>query len=77
MAYALSNPHDSSFSQKCKHIHEEQCLQCEELNSALQEIQTFVEQATFHSKDDGDEAVYVATHSKEMIQAWKAHQLRQ
>ena len=76
MAYALSNPHDSSFSQKCEHIHEEQCLQCEELNSALQEIQAFVAQATFHSKDDGDEAVYVATHSKEMIQAWKAHQLR-
>lgn len=76
MAYALSDPRDSSFRQKCQHIHEEHCPECDELNSVLDEIHRFVEEASFKSKDDSDEAVFVVKHSKEMIQAWKAHQLR-
>lgn len=75
MAYALSEPRDSSFRQKCQHIHEEHCPECDELNSVLDEIHRFVEEASFKSKDDSDEAIFVVKHSKEMIQAWKAHQL--
>ena len=60
MTYALSNPSDSSFRRQCRHVHDEHCR----------------ERVSLPSKDDCDEAIYVTKHSKEMIQAWKAHQLR-
>ena len=72
MVYTLSDPHDSSFRGKCHHIHEENCLGCDDLTS---EIYEFVEQASFLLKDDRDEAVYLTQHSKDMIQAWRAPQL--
>ena len=76
MVYALSDPRDSSFRGKCQHVHEEHCSECDDLTSVLDEIYEFVKQASFLSKDDRDEALYLAQHSKDMIQAWRAHQLR-
>lgn len=76
MTYALSDSRDSSFTQKCQHVHEQHCSDCDAMKSVLNEICEFVEQASFPSKDDSDEAQYVAQHSKGAIQAWKAHQLR-
>ena len=76
MAYALSDPSDSCFQQKCHHTNEEQCSQCKELDTLLDEIQMAVDRASFHTKDDYDEATYVVNHSKDVIHAWKAHQLR-
>ena len=35
-----------------------------------------VEEASFHTKDDHDEATYLVKHSRDLINAWKAHQLR-
>ena len=38
-----------------------------------------VEEASFHTKDDHDEATeatYLVKHSRDLIHAWKAHQLR-
>ena len=76
MTYALSDPHDSSFRQKCPHVHHDHCAECVSLSTLLDQINRFVEQASFQSKDDRDEATYVAKHSKEAIESWKAHQLR-
>ena len=76
MVYALSDPRDSSFRGKCQHVHEQHCTECDDLTSVLDEICEFVKQASFLSKDDRDEALYLAQHSKDMIQAWRAHQLR-
>ena len=76
MVYALSDPRDSSFRGKCQHVHEEHCTECDDLTSVLHEIYKFVKQASFPSKDDRDEALYLAQHSKDMIKAWRAHQLR-
>ena len=73
MVYALSDPRDSSFRGECQHVHEEHCTECD---TVLNEIYEFVKQASFLSKDDRDEALYLAQHSKDMIQAWRAHQLR-
>lgn len=75
MVYALGDPRDSSFRGKCQYIHEEHCSECDDLTSVLNEIYEFVKQASFLSKDDRDEALYLAQHSKDMIQAWRAHQL--
>ncbi|XP_068742860.1 uncharacterized protein [Montipora capricornis] len=76
MTYALSDPHDSSFRQKCPHIHHDHCAEGVSLSTLLDQINRFVEQASFQSKDDRDEATYVAKHSKEAIESWKAHHLR-
>ena len=76
MAYALSEPRDSSLTQKCNHTHRVHCAQCDTLQIMLNEILTFVLQASFQSDDDRDEAIYVTRHSTEVIQAWKSHQLR-
>ena len=59
MSYALSDPSDSCFQQKCQHTHGDHCFQCEELGTVLEEIQVAVEEASFHTKDDHDEATYI------------------
>ena len=76
MTYALSDSRDSSFRQRCQHVHEEHCSECDSMNSVLNEICEFVERDSFPSKDDSDEAQYLAQHSRDTILAWKAHQLR-
>ena len=75
MTYALSDSRDSSFRQRCQHVHEEHCSECDSMNSVLNETIEFVEQDSFPSKDDSDEAQYLAQHSRDTILAWKAHQL--
>ena len=76
MSYALSDPSDSCFQQKCQHTHEDHCFRCEELGTFLDEIQVAVEEASFHTKNDHDEATYLVKHSRDIIHPWKAHQLR-
>ena len=76
MTYALSDTSDSSFRQQCQHVHDEHCRECENLDAVLDEVHTFFEWVSLPSKDDCDEAIYVTKHTKEMIEAWKAHQLR-
>ena len=75
MVYAMSDTSDSSFRGKCQHINEEHCSECDGLTSTSDDIHEFVEQASFLLKDGKDEALYLAQHSKEMIQAWRTHQL--
>lgn len=76
MSYALGDPSDSCFQQKCQHTHGDHCFQCEELGTFLDEIQVAVEEASFHTKNDHDEATYLVKHSRDIIHPWKAHQLR-
>lgn len=76
MTYALSDSRDSSFRQRCQQVHEEHCSECDSMNSVLNETIEFIEQDSFPSKDDSDEAQYLAQHSRDTILAWKAHQFR-
>ena len=76
MGYALSDTTDTSFAKVCQHAHDEYCVECDALRTALDEIRSLIEQTTFDSEDDRDEALYVAKHSTQAILAWKAHQLR-
>ena len=46
------------------------------MNSALNEICEFVERDSFPSKDDSDEAQYLAQHNRDTILARNAQQLR-
>ena len=67
MAYALSEPRDSSLTQKCNHTHRVHCAQCDTLQIVLNEILNFVQQTSFQSDDDRDEAIYVTRHSTKVI----------
>ena len=66
MSYALGDPSDSFFQQKCQHTHGDHCFQCEELGTFLDEIQVAVEEASFHTKNDHDEATYLVKHSRDI-----------
>ena len=46
------------------------------MNSVLNEICEFVERDSFPSKDDSDEAQYLAQHNRDTILARNAQQLR-
>ena len=76
MTYALSDARDSYFRQRCQHVLEEHCSECDSMKSVLNEICEFVERDSFPSKDDSGEAQYLAQHSRDTILVWKAHQLR-
>ena len=54
----------------------ELCEQCESLQATLQNISAAVEEASFVTDDDRDEAVYLANSSTLAIQSWKCHLLR-
>ena len=75
MTYALSDARDSYFRQRCQHVHEEHCSECDSMNSVINGICEFVERDSFPSKDGSDEAQYLAQHSRDTILAWKVHQL--
>ena len=68
--------HATALSRRSVITHTEYTAQCDTLQIVLNEILNFVQQASFQSEDDRDEAIYVTRHSTEVIRAWKSHQLR-
>ena len=74
--FALSDSTDPALQQQCDHSHDELCEQCESLQATLQNISAAVEEASFVTDDDRDEAVYLANSSTLVIQSWKCHLLR-
>jgi len=74
--YALSDPLDLDFQQKCDHEHNDRCSHCEGLNAALLQIKATVESVNFHTEEDRDESFYLYQTAADAINAWKAHQLR-
>lgn len=74
--YALSDPNEAVFKQDCHHQHEEQCDQCQSINVVLKDIGQAVQDTTFRSKEERDEALYLYEEAQRAIQEWKSHQLR-
>lgn len=74
--YALSDPSESAFKQRCGHKHNELCDQCQALNGSLQEVGEAAQDAEFRNEDERDEILFLYESAKRSIQAWKAHQLR-
>jgi len=74
--FALSDSTNPDLRQQCDHQHYELCEQCESLSSAIESISTAVEQVTFTTNDDRDEAVYLAKSATLAVSSWKCHLLR-
>ena len=74
--YALSNPSESAFKQRCDHKHNELRDQCQALNGSLEEVGEAAQDAEFRNEDERDEILFLYGSAKRSIQAWKAHQLR-
>lgn len=74
--FALSDSTNSDLRQQCDHTHDELCEQCESLHSTLHNISAAVEEASFATEDDRDEAVYIANSAKLAIESWNHHLLR-
>ena len=69
--FALSDNTDPDLQQKCDHSHGEVCEHCENLHMALQNISSAIEELSFATEDDRDEAMYLANSATLAIQSWK------
>ena len=54
-AYALSDPKDKFLSVECQHDHESSCPQCEELKSALKEVEAALSKSSTIAEDVCDD----------------------
>ena len=73
--FALSDPADKDWQQKCDHQHDQQCDRCELLNNTLQRIETLIEQ--LHNDPlIRDRLLFRVRQQVRYIDEWKAHQLR-
>ena len=74
--YALSDPTENCFTQKCNHQHHQQCDQCEALEAVLKDSGRAVQDTRFSDDEQRDEALYLYESATQAIQSWKSHQLR-
>ena len=74
--FALSDSSNSDLRQQCEHDHDELCDQCESLHLTLHDIYAAVEEASFSTQEDKDEALFLANSAMLAIQSWKCHLLR-
>ena len=75
-AYALSDPKEKSLCVECQHDHASSCPQCEELKSALKEVEAALSKNSTIPEDVRDDLLYTYQSAVQAIQAWKAHMLR-
>lgn len=74
--YALNDPSESAFKQRCHHKQNEFCDQFQALNGPLQEVGEAAQDAEFCNEDERDEILLLYESAKRSFQTWKAHQLR-
>jgi hypothetical protein len=74
--YALNDVKESKWKTTCKHVHDQSCLQCEELSRVLNSIGNFLRDQAGLSQEQLQDLQYTYKQSTENIAAWKAHQLR-
>jgi hypothetical protein len=75
--FALSDPHDSDYKIKCKHNHNTQCVDCEQLKDILRNIEAAIpEYATPLGKDRQEDMLYDTKIAVSRIFQWKAHVFR-
>ena len=74
--YALSDPKDSNFANSCDHNHDLLCERCEELKTALSDVQAAILNCSFETENEKEDALYEFQEAVTAINKWKAHQLR-
>lgn len=73
-SFALSDPDNHLFQDKCNHDHTEICFECHQLNKVLGNIETTCTELT--SEEEREDALSMFQQAKRDLMAWKAHQLR-
>ena len=56
--YALSDPKDSNFANSCDHNHDLLCERCEELKTALSDVQAAILNCSFETENEKEDALY-------------------
>lgn len=75
--YALSDPKENKFKDKCDHEHNDSCDRCDDLKSTLSEIESALTTQTSNLLPSAkEELTFVLKQSKVNILAWKSHILR-
>lgn len=75
--FALSDPKEPAFQAQCDHDHLDSCDRCDQLTSALFEIEAaLTAQADNLPSDVNEELAFIIKRAKTNILAWKAHILR-
>ena len=74
LSFALSDPRDGQFQQKCFHDHSEICSECFKLNEVLDNIEAACTEIV--SEEEREDATFMVQQARNDILAWKAHQLR-
>ena len=72
LAFALSDPKEEAFQNKCDHTHKECCQSCKELKCTLNLIEDSIK--SLPEKDD--DLLYSYSQAVQAINSWKAHLLR-
>ena len=73
-SFALSDPNNSLFQEKCDHDHAEICCECYKLNNVLADIEIACTEVV--SEEEREDTKWMFQQAKNDILAWKAHQLR-
>lgn len=76
--FALSDPDDDDFKQKCLHRHTLKCNNCEELKTVLASIKQKLDELSslMYNKEHYDDLLYDFEKSFKSIMEWKCHILR-
>lgn len=73
-SFALGDPSNVLFQEKCSHNHAEICCECYNLNEVLADIEIACTELV--SEEDKEDTTYMFQQAKKDIMDWKAHQLR-
>jgi hypothetical protein len=73
--YALSDLKEQSLKSKCSHPHDQSCQRCDQLSSAISELESLVPPKDMRPEDQ-DDMLYKFRQAAQDINAWKAHILR-
>ncbi len=76
--YALSDPSNNEYSQRCDHTHDVSCSDCDRFEQLFDVMKaSFADQSVvFHSEDEKNDMLHDVDISFEAILAWKCHLLR-
>ena len=69
--YALSDPSESAFKQRCDHEHNELCDQCQALNCPLQEVGEAAQDAEFRNEDEREKFSFCMSRQSDLFRHGK------
>ena len=72
----MNDVSDNNLCITCQHTHDQGCLQCEDLQRVLENIERYLLSEVCLPEEELGDLLYTFEQSEEAISLWKAHQLR-